>query len=397
MRKWGAVQHTLLRRRAREEDSKVTSVELFFDLVFVYAVTQLSHSLLGDLSLRGLGHTAVLLLAVWWVWVFTAWVTNWLDPQKSPVRLLIFVLMFAGLLLSNALPHAFEGEGLVFALAYVFMQLARSLFMCWVLSAERGANYRNFLRITAWLTASAVFWVAGGLAAGETRLALWLVALAIEYVSPAVGFWTPVLGRSTTADWDVSGVHMAERCGLFIIIALGESLLVTGATYAHLEHALPSDLAFASAFVTAIAMWWIYFNIGAERASEHIAHTHDPGRLARTAYTYAHLPIVAGIILSAVGDELVLAHPHGAAAETAFMPVLTSAVIFLLGNLVFKRLVFGRSAKSHLAGIAALIVFGFAAPHTTQLIQSCGAGAILIVVAVWETVVVGRRRGHDDC
>ena len=248
----------LLRARGAHEHARVTNVELFFDLVFVFAVTQLSHSLLKNLTPLGAARTALLFLAVWWVWIYTSWVTNWLDPERTPVRLLLFALMLAGLVLSTSIPQAFDAKGLAFALAYVFMQVGRSLFMVWALGDSSPGNVRNFQRITAWLALAGVFWIAGAFAEGGVRLGLWGAALAVEYVSPAVGFWTPGLGRSTTDDWDVEGGHLAERCSLFIIIALGESLLVTGATFEGLPWTAPTVAAFAVAFVGSVAMWWIY-------------------------------------------------------------------------------------------------------------------------------------------
>ena len=145
------------------------------------------------------------------------------------------------------------------------MQVGRSLFMVWALKGHSPGNYRNFQRIVCWLALSAVFWIAGAFAQGDMRFALWAVALVIEYVAPSLGFWTPGLGASTTSDWDVEGGHLAERCGLFVIIALGESVLVTGATFAKLPWTPVTVASFLVAFVGSVAMWWIYFNIGAER------------------------------------------------------------------------------------------------------------------------------------
>lgn len=224
-----------LRARSPHEHNKVSFTELFFDLVFVFAITQLSHFLLKHLTLMGAVQTGILFLAVWWVWIFTSWVTNWVDPERTPVRLMMYGLMLAGLVLSTSIPEAFEGRGLSFALAYVSMQVGRSLFMIWALKQHDWDNFRNFQRITAWLATSALFWLAGGLAEHDLRLWLWLIALAIEYVSPSLGFRTPGLGRSATTDWLVEGGHLAERCGLFVIIALGESILVTGATFSELD------------------------------------------------------------------------------------------------------------------------------------------------------------------
>ena len=128
----------LLRHHSGHENTRVTFVELFFDLVFVFAVTQLSHLLLQALTPANAFQTMLLVLAVWWVWIYTAWVTNWLDPSATAVRLLLFVLMLAGLVLAAAIPQAFAARGLWFALAYVFMQVGRCLFMLWVLEIGRA-------------------------------------------------------------------------------------------------------------------------------------------------------------------------------------------------------------------------------------------------------------------
>jgi low temperature requirement protein LtrA len=337
-----AKRSKLLRTRREHEHAKVGFVELFFDLVFVFAVTQLSHALLEHFTLLGAIQTTLLLMAVWWVWIFTSWVTNWLDPETPAVRLMLFVLMLAGLVLSTSLPQAFGSRGLAFAAAYAFMQVGRSLFMLWALSSHSRRNRRNFQRITVWLALSGVFWIAGGLAEGTTRFGLWGLALFLEYLSPAVGFWVPGRGRSTTADWDVEGGHMAERCGLFIIIALGESILVTGATFGDLAWTPPTAAAFVTAFVGSVAMWWIYFSIGAERGSRLIASSADPGRVARLAYTYLHLPIVGGIIVAAVADELVLVHPTGHTDLKVMAAVLGGPALYLVGNILFKRATAGR-------------------------------------------------------
>jgi low temperature requirement protein LtrA len=382
----------LLRRRAGH--SRVTFVELFFDLVFVFAVTQLSHLLLEHFDPLGLVHTTLLLAAVWWVWIYTAWATNWLDPQTTPVRIMLFVLMLAGLVLSTSIPQAFGSRGLAFAAAYVFMQVGRSLFMLWSLRRHHARNFRNFQRITAWLALAAVFWIAGGMAQGGARLALWAIALAIEYASPAAGFWTPGLGRSTTADWDIEGSHMAERGGLFIIIALGESILVTGATFGKMAWTPMTIAAFAVAFVGTIAMWWIYFNIGAERGSEMIAHSDDPGRLGRLAYTYIHLLPVAGIIVAAAADELVLAHPDGRTDVKTAAAVLGGPALFLLGNLLFKRTQIRRTGLSHMVGLALLAALIPLALYASPLAFAAAATLVLVIVAIWETRSLGGRPPH---
>src|SRR5664279_5345958 len=219
----------LFRPIVPNQHSRVTYAELFFDLVFVFAVTQISHTLLGHFTPLGAVQTTVLFLAVWWVWVYTSWITNWLNPEMTPVRIMLFLMMLGGLVLSTSIPTAFDGRGLWFAIAYAAMQVGKTVFLWVSTPPTRTLARMNAIRITVWLSVSAVFWIAGGIALGETRLALWAIALGIEYISPAARFWTPGIGASSVADWVVEGGHMAERCAGFIIIALGESIVVTGA------------------------------------------------------------------------------------------------------------------------------------------------------------------------
>jgi low temperature requirement protein LtrA len=380
---WGA--HTsYLRVRQGHDHHRVTSVELFFDLVFVFAVTQLSHGLLHHLTPLGAVQIALLMVAVWWSWIDTAWITNWLDPDRPVVRLFLFALMLAGLVLSVSIPKAFEDRALAFAATYVIMQAARNLFMLWALARHDAGNYLNFVRIGLWHLVDAPFWIAGALVEGEARLVLWLIAVAIETMGPAAGFRLPGLGRSTTSDWVVEGGHMAERCGLFVIIALGESILITGANFADLAWSGASVAAFVVAFLGSVGMWAVYFNIGAERASRHIVSSADPGRLARSGYTYIHILIVAGIIVTAVGDELALHRPYGRAEAGTTAVILGGPALYLIGNALFKRLTAPNVPLSHLIGLALLILLVPAAGAVTPLMLSAGTTAIFIVVVAWE-------------
>ena len=368
------------------QHSRVTYAELFFDLVFVFAVTQVSHTLLANFTPLGVLHVTLLFLAVWWVWVYTSWVTNWLDPEKTPVRLLLFSLTLGGLVLSTSIPAAFDGRGLWFAIAYAAMQVGKTVFLFVSTPPSRSPARMNAIRITVWLSVSTIFWIAGGLAEGQSRLVLWAVALVIEYISPVVRFWIPRYGASSIADWAVEGGHMAERCAGFIIIALGESIVVTGATFADLTWTTENVVAFASAFVGSLAMWWIYFHKGAEAGSEQISKSSEPGRQARLAYTYLHMPIVAGIIVSAVADELVLKHPNGHSDLKTVLSAIGGPLLFLFGTILFKHTFRGFLQLSHGVGIIALCVLAWFAGGLSPLMLSIATTAIMIVVAVWESV-----------
>jgi low temperature requirement protein LtrA len=376
----------LFRPIVPNQHSRVTYAELLFDLVFVFAVTQISHTLLGRFTPLGALQTTLLFLAVWWVWVYTAWITNWLNPERTPVRVLLFLMMLGGLVLSTSIPKAFENRGLWFAIAYAAMQVGKTLFL-WVSTPSHRALARlSAVRISAWLSMSAIFWIAGGLAQGHWQLTLWAVALAIEYISPAARFWIPKYGASAIEDWSVEGGHMAERCAGFIIIALGESIVVTGATFADLAWTLQTVSAFVSAFIGALAMWWIYFHKGAEAGSELISRSSEPGRLARLAYTYLHMPIVAGIILSAVADDLVLTHPSDHSDPKTVVSAIGGPLLFLIGTILFKHTIRGWLQLSHGAGIVALAILAWFASALSPLMLSILTTAIMIMVAAWESI-----------
>ena len=372
----------LLRRRTGAH-ARVTFVELFFDLVFVFAVTQISHSLLEHLTWQGALQATVLLAAVWGSWIYTSWGTNWLDPQRVQVRVLLFGMMLLALVMASALPRAFTDRALGFAIPYALMETGRPLFM---VRAARGHArlQRNFKRILFWLFLASLCWVAGALVSGAARVGLWLFGLALTYITPWFGYPTPGLGRSTTEDWDVEGTHIAERCGLFVIIGLGESLLVTGATFAGLAWSPAVVAAMTVALVNAVAMWWLYFDVGEEAGTARIAQHRDPGRMARSAYTFMHIPIVAGIILTAAGDELVLMHPGGHVSTTAALVILGSSALYIVGVILFKWAVMDHVYRSHLVALAGLGALALAIPLMSPLGLATGAAAVLLALAMWE-------------
>src|SRR5215216_56713 len=375
-------------------EQRVTPLELFFDLVYVFAVTQLSHRLLEHLSLRGVLETLMLFLVVWGVWDYTAWFTNWFHPDRLPVRLVLIAVMLASLLMSVAIPEAFGKRGLMFALAYVAIQVGRTAFTFIALRKSLGGSHplsRTFQRILTWFVGAGVLWIIGGLLDGEARYALWLLALAVDYSGPVVGYYIPGLGRSRTGEWTIEGGHFAERCQLFVIIALGESILVTGTTFGQIEASTATVSAFVVAFLGSVALWWIYFARSAEAAREVFTSSEDPGRLGRSAYTYFHLPMIAGIIAIAAADELTVAHPGDRGTASSVALTLGGTALFLVGHAFFKWAVFEVLPWSRavaIAALAALIPVGFAIP---TLVLSGAAGLIVVCLAVWDTLAHG---GH---
>jgi low temperature requirement protein LtrA len=220
----------------------------------------------------------------------------------------------------------------------------------------------------------------------DARLLLWGAALSSELLGPALRYWTPGLGASKVEDWDVEGGHLAERCALFIIIALGESVLVAGDTFCDQQWSASSLLSFGCAFTGTLAMWWIYFDRGVELGARRITRAVDPGRLARLAYTYFHLPIVAGIILSAVGDELLLTHAQAHAEPSAVAAIVGGPLLYVVGTLLFKRAIRGWFQLSHLAGVALLCLLGLVGGWLSTLWLAAAVTGALLLVAVWESL-----------
>ena len=368
----------------------VSFLELFFDLVFVFAITQLSHFFGHHIGWLGFAESLILFLALWWGWMYTTWVTNWLNPDRLPVRLMLLGLMLLSLGMAVALPGAFADKALVFAGCYVAMQLGRSAWVAFAFRQEGASNALNMLRITLWFCLSAPLWIGGALAGGAMQLALWTAALAIEYTGPFALYRVPGLGHARISDWDISGSHMAERCSLFIIIALGEGIVVMGASFAGGPGDAPHVRALVTAFLTSALMWWLYFDMGAVRGSRLIAGHAQVGRIARNAYTYLHMPIVLGIVIAAVGDALLLKAPTGPASPSLVAVQTGGAILFLFGLGLFKRFAnpMGNFPMSHLIAIVLCAGLGAAAMSggIPALRFAALGAAILLLTAVWEWV-----------
>ena len=376
--------------RDRSENQRVTNIELFFDLVYVFAVTQLSHHLLSETTIDGAFQTAILLAMVWLAWAYTTWVTNWLDPERLRVRLLLVVLMLISLAMSAALPDAFANRGLVVGVAYAVMQNGRTAFMVAALPA--GPLRRNYVRIQVWCVASGALAVGGGLAGGHARELLWLLAVGVDLLGGIVGFATPWLGWSRTADWTIEGGHFAERCQAFILIALGESIVIIGATLYGIKHVTATSIAaFVVAFAGSVALWWLYFDRSADDSAEVIARSDDPGRLGRTAYHLIHPVMVAGIIVAAAGDQDILTSPSSHAAPSAWL-ILGGPALFVAGHAAFTYVMWRDIPWTRLAGVAVLALLGAAVPVLPDIALAGCAAAVVAVVAAADRRPSRRRR-----
>jgi low temperature requirement protein LtrA len=382
-------------RKDDQESTKASFPELFFDLVFVFALIQLSETLASDFTFGIAFDAAIFIFALWWVWIHTTWVTNLLDAEIVPVRLLLFGLMFLGIVLAIALPKAFGEAGLIFALAYAGMQLSRSLFALFAFRGTDNESFMTFVRITAWLLVSSAFWVAGGLVGPESRALFWIAALVVEYAGPLMRYWMPGIGGSPSETLDINGEHLAERCALFVIIALGETIITTGknaSSHIDIDNASLTSVVLVAAFLSTVLMWWIYFHDGQERVADTADETSEPQTTADYLFTYGHLPIVAGIILTAVGEDFALSHPHEKGAYHHALAMLGGPILFLGGTLWMKAVSSRVIPWSHCAGIVFALACFFLVPTLeNHVLQFLAVGA-LFLVALWEYVALTHFR-----
>lgn len=376
----------------RERDGKsarVSNMELFFDLIYAFAITQISHSLVSDLSLVNGLQCLVMWFGVWLAWQYTCWVTNWFDPDKISMRLMLIIIMLLGLLGATAIPHAFNNESLgwTLALSFACIQVVRNGFVLLNLGLNHSLS-PNYKRIFAWGTLSAILWIVGATFLDyKMKLIFWGLATASEYFSPMLGFPTPFLGRSSTKEWTIEGGHMAERCQLFVIVALGETLLMSGATLSSsLVIDTPKIIAFITSFLSSVAMWWIYFDTSSEDGSRAIRKSTDQGKMGEY-FHFVHVILIGGIILCAVASELFLATPDAPMNDNFVAILIGGPAVYLFGNILYKRIIYNHFPTSHIAGLFMLAVLIPVSYMTDLLMVGILTMVVLIIVAAWSSHV----------
>ena len=384
------------RRPPGADGPRTSNLEIFYDLAFVFAVTQVSHLLLDDLSWRGAGRAMLVLLVVWWAWNYTTWVTNELDPESTVVRLVLIAVMLASLLMAVAIPGAFGDRALLFAGSYVAIQVGRHAFLTWGAAARGTLERERAGRILAWFAVAGVLWIAGALVDDPARVVIWLCALAVDYSAPLVLYRIPGRPKLTHDSWDVETAHFAERFQLFMIIALGETIVITGATTAARDIDAATITALSLAFLATAAMWWLYFSYVATIAQRRLELAPDRTRVARDGYTYLHVLLVAGIILAAVGDELVIAHPteHLSAAQAA--AVVGGPALYLFAHVLFRLRMARSISRKRLTAAAACLAAGLLAGVLPAIAVAALLVAILVGLIVAELRSERRRRQRGE-
>lgn len=389
-------------REGSENPERVTWVELFFDLVFAFAVTQVTELLSVSPDVLDVIKTVIVCLAIWWVWVYTTWAMNWLDPETRPVLWLLMLLTALGLLLSETVPEAFESKALLFVGAYLAYGFVRTISVIVGTRRDLPVVADGQWRILWWSAGAAVLWVTGALVESDwLQVLLWAGALTVEYGGPAVRFWLPGRGRSSWEAWRVRGGHFAERSALFIIIVLGESILVVGRALS--EHGLTEEniAASLSAFIDAVVLWFLYFAHGQERGHRFISAQGATGPVARVSYTYLHVILVIGIVLTTHAVDLVIHDPHEEASPLGVGLLMLAPALYLVGLVSFKRTtgVLVRWIPSHAVGAAVLVglflVLVRFYPGAPVLAVTWLSTAVLVAVLIGDEVLWVRRRGSS--
>lgn len=374
--------HPLLRKR-ETETATVSYSELLFDLIYVFSVTQLSHYLLHNLTWEGLLKETILWFAVWMLWQHTIWVTNWFNPDTRPIRILLFISMLVGLVMAAAIPYAFTYRGLIFAVCYVLIQAGRTLYIIGVLGDHHLAA--NFKRIMGWFCISAVFWITGAILQGEWQILLWIIAAICDYTAPMHGFALPRLGRSDSSkEWTIEGHHLVERCQLFVIIAFGETLLMTGASLSEVEEWTPLVIISAViSFIGSLAMWWVYFDVSSEAGSRKIQEVKDPGKLG-LIYNAIHIVLVGALIICAVGDELIVAHPEQEMRAEVVFVLIIGPIVYILANSIYKYVTCRMLPLSHIIAVIALALLLLWPYHISLLTMNILVTSVFIFVIVFD-------------
>jgi low temperature requirement protein LtrA len=370
--------------RAPGAERVVAPLELFFDLVYVFAIGQLSHHLLEHVDLRTGAETVIMALAVVYAWYMTAWGANWLDPERLPVRALLVGLMFASLLMSVAIGDAFEDRAWLFVTGYLLIQLGRSLFL--IVALRGRALGEHFVNDLIWELLAGVLWVAGAIADSDARLVLWGLAVVVTYAGVSSLHWLPGRGRAIDlGHTGIAGQHLIERFRLFFIIALGETVLTMGAAFTDEPFELERLLALAIGFTGTVAFWWCYFQrverIGADLADA----AEDAGAVAWWG-TWTLTLIVLALIGIAVGDELAIAHPGDDATLGFTLLTFGGPALFLLAQLFFLREALGRFPASRLVALAALAILAVATAPLTLIVGTAASTAVLVAVAAADTL-----------
>jgi low temperature requirement protein LtrA len=362
----------------QDDEHRVTPLELFFDLVFVFAITQVTSLLADDPTWGGVLRGMLVLAALWWAWAVYAWLTSAMDVDEGGIRLTMLASMGAMLVVALAVPGAFADDAVLFGVAYLFVRVLH-LVLSAIVAREDRDRRGALLRFAPTAVFGPSLLVVAGFLEGNPRIALWVVALAIDYFGPVViGF-----GRG----WRVAPEHFAERHGLIILIALGESIIAIGVG-AGFELGMGEVVGAALGIVIVSALWWLYFDVAAIFARRRLMQARgvELHRLALHAYSYLHLPMVAGIVLFALGLKTTLDHVGEDLDTVAAVGLCGGAALYLVGHIAFLFRTTGRVFRRRTIGAAVLLALLPAAVTIPALAALALVGAVCSLVVAYEVI-----------
>jgi low temperature requirement protein LtrA len=344
-----------------EAERQVTPLELFFDLVFVFAITQVTGFLYHNPTWTRLLEAIAILMVLWFAWSGYVWLGNTAGTDEGAIRVVLLVAMGPLLVASLAVPRAFGRDALVFGIAFFFV---RALHIVGYAVLARGdpALSGVVLRLAETILPAAALLVLAGFLPGTGRAVCWFAALAVDYGG---------LILTGTRDWRVEPTHFAERHGLIIIIALGESIVALGVGAGNLGLGAGVVVGVLLGIAVAAALWWAYFDVVATVARRKLRESGPSERalMARDSYSYLHLPMVAGIVIFAFGVKTTLAHVHSHLESVPALALCGGVALYFLALSAFKRRNIGSFNRPRLAAAAALVVLAAAATQMPALLS----------------------------
>jgi low temperature requirement protein LtrA len=376
--RFGAEEEIIMVGEARRTHRDVSPLELFFDLVFVLAIGQLTHHLVEHLTWRGAAETLVALVAVCGVWAFTTFEVTLLDIEHTATRAVAITVMGLGLFMNAGIGHAFDDSPWLFVMPMLLALVGPAVYAA--ATAPTSRLRRHFVHVLIWFAVSAPFWVAGAALDPKWRLWCWAVAALIDLTGTWFAHPVPS-GTTRTQQLPFDAEHMLERMRLFLIILLGETVLTLGRVIAaHHSDALTLVLA-AGCFVALVCLWAAYFGRAERLVENHIAVTENPIRSVHIGINVIY-GVVTGLVMFAAGSELVLAHIGDARAGVGGVLMLAGPAIYLLSHAIYFRITTGTGWVARAVGAALLGMAAIAAYVLPAYVVVIMLVVILLVLAI---------------
>ena len=364
-----------------EQKYEVTPIELFFDLIYSFAFSQLTKYLLSDLSWEGILRTLVMLIAMFMAWSYTSWAATMINADKSGTRLMILLVMFIGLFMNTSILGAFSNLGWVFIATFLIIQFGRT---SWTIAFSPDATFReHFCRVLIWQIVSAPIWIAGACVSVRIRICLWLMAASIDLLGTWIGH--PIPGRRLLSeDIEFDAKHMLERCRLFRLIAIGEMVFTLGAAIAEADLSYMTIILGIVTMGEIISLWALTFGHFYKVVAEHVEETRNPVRASHYAIN-ALVVILFGLVAISVANEHIILHPFEV-PSTVICFLLGGGPILFLGaqGWYLIKIPNIRPYRYIVCGILFLFV-SFAACLFQSWIALIIKGLILITLAIFES------------